>query len=94
MTYDHWKLASPEEGVDLGGWNDDEHTAVDECVHGEAIGTNLHELDRVGISRHQASQCEADTESSRARRLLVTECRLGSRGLCGRRRRVTADQPG
>lgn len=36
MTYDEWKLASAEEGVDLGDWESDATTAVEElCVHGE-----------------------------------------------------------
>lgn len=36
MSYDAWKLASPEEGVDLGDWESDAETAVEElCVHGE-----------------------------------------------------------
>lgn len=36
MNYDSWKLASPEEGVDLGDWESDAKTAVEElCAHGE-----------------------------------------------------------
>lgn len=34
MTYDAWKCASPEEGVELA-WDDSETTSVDECAHGE-----------------------------------------------------------